>query len=99
VSHARHQVPQTGIRLSGQRVPRMAQVVEMEVRQSDLLPGLSPADCPIEVSAVPRLPVLVDKHPPVRAVERVDVQVVLEFGQDGGRARDHADSGPRFRRS
>jgi hypothetical protein len=30
---------------------------------------------------MPRLPVLVDKHQPVRAVERVSVQVVLELGR------------------
>src|SRR5687767_9841057 len=70
----------------------------MEVRNPDLLAGLPPADCRIEVSAMPRLPVLVDKHQPVRAVGRVGVQVVLEFRQDGGREGDHAVSGLRFRR-
>ena len=52
----------------------------MEVRDSDLLADLPPADCCIEVSAMPRLPVLVDKYQSVRAVERVGVRVVLELG-------------------
>ena len=65
----------------------MAQVVEMEVRDHDLLAGLPPADCAIEVTAMPRLTVLIDKNPHVRAVERVGVQVVLEFRQNGGRRR------------
>ena len=85
VSHARHQVTQAGTRLGGQCVAGVSQVVEMEVRDSDLLASLPPADCGIEVSAIPRLPVLIDKYQPVRAVDRVGVQVVLELGQDGGR--------------
>jgi hypothetical protein len=58
------------------------QVVEMEVGDSDLFASLPPADRGIEVSAMPRLPMVVDKHQPVRAIESVDVQVVLELGQD-----------------
>ena len=99
MSHAGHQVTQAGTRLSSQCVAGVPQVVEMEVRDSDLFASLPPADCGIEVSAMPRLPVLVNKHQPVRAVERIRVQVVLEFGQDAGRKGDRADSGPRFRRS
>ena len=41
-------------RLSGECVAGMRQVVEVEVRDPDLLTGLPPADCGIEVSAVPR---------------------------------------------
>jgi hypothetical protein len=64
VSHAGHQVTQAGTRLSGECVARVPQVVEMEVRDPDLLAGLPPADCGIEVSAMPRLPVLVDNTNP-----------------------------------
>ena len=70
MSHAGHQVTQAGTRLSSQCIAGVPQVVEMEVRDPDLLTGLSPADCGIEVSAMPRLPVLVDKYQPVRAIER-----------------------------
>ena len=62
----------------------MPQVVEMEVRDPDLLTGLSPAECGIEVSAMPRLTVLVDKYQHVRAVERVGVQVVLHAPAPAG---------------
>jgi hypothetical protein len=43
--------------------------------------GLPPADCGSEVSAMPRLAVLVDKHQPVRAVERIGVQVGWSSGR------------------
>jgi hypothetical protein len=55
--------------------------VEVEVRDPDLLAGLPPADCGIEVSAMPRLPVLVDKDQPVRAIERVGVQWCCSSGR------------------
>ena len=71
VSHAGHQVTQAGTRLSGQCVAGVSQVVKMEVGDSDLFAGLPPARLRIEVSAMPRLPVLVDKDQPVRAIEEM----------------------------
>jgi hypothetical protein len=50
----------------------------------------------LKFPAMPRLPVLLDKHQLVRTIDRVGVQVVVEFEQDGGREGDHADSGLDF---